>query len=67
MIKGVTNAHLRPIWCHSGPSDVPISPNQFLGQDFFCRFLQQTGSILLCMHGFYTKAPTTMNDEAKKI
>ena len=42
MIKGVTHAHLRPIWYHSEPSDVPYSPNQFLCWDFFLRFLQQT-------------------------
>ena len=35
MIKGLTNAHLGPIWYHSEPSDVPYSPNQFLGWDFF--------------------------------
>ena len=39
MINGVTHAQLRSIWCHSKPSDVPYSPNQFLGLDFFCRFL----------------------------
>ena len=36
------------IWCHSEPSNVPYSPNQFLGFDFFCRFLQQSGSRRLC-------------------
>ena len=35
MIKGVTHAHLGPIWCHSEPSEVPYSPDQFLGWDFF--------------------------------
>ena len=30
------------IWYHSEPLEVPYSPNQFLGWDFFCRFLQQT-------------------------
>ena len=35
MIKGVTHAHLGPIWYHSEPSDVPYSPNQFLDLDFF--------------------------------
>ena len=43
MIKGVTHAkaitlthaHFGPIWYHSEPSDVPYSPNQFLGWDFF--------------------------------
>ena len=44
MIKGVTHAHLGPIWYHSEPSDVPYSPNHFLGWDFFCCFLQQIGS-----------------------
>ena len=28
----------------SEPSDIPYSLNQFLGWDFFRRFLQQTGS-----------------------
>ena len=36
--------HLRSIWYHSEPSDVPYFPNQYLGWDFFCRFLQQVGS-----------------------
>ena len=36
--------HLGSIWYHSEPLEVPHSPNQFLGWDFFCRFLQQTGS-----------------------
>ena len=40
----VTHAHLGPIWYHSEPSDLPYSPNHFLGWDFFCRFLQQDGS-----------------------
>ena len=35
MIKGVTHAHLGPIWYHSEPLDIPYSPNQFLGWDFF--------------------------------
>ena len=35
MVKGVTHAHLGPIWYHSEPSDVPYSPNQILGLDFF--------------------------------
>ena len=40
MIKGVSHAHLGPICYHSEPqysepSDVPYSPNQFLGWDFF--------------------------------
>ena len=44
MIKGDTHPHLEPIGYHSEPSDVPYSPNQFLGWDFFCRFLQQDSS-----------------------
>ena len=36
--------HLRSIWYHSKPLEVPYSPNQFLGWDFFCHFLQQTSS-----------------------
>ena len=44
MIKGATHAHLGPIWYHLEPSDVPYSPKQFLGWDFFCRFLQQDSS-----------------------
>ena len=36
--------HLGSIWDHSEPQEVPFCPNQFLGLDFFCRFLQQTGS-----------------------
>ena len=35
MIKGVTDAHLGPIWYHSEPSDVPHSPNQFLVHGLF--------------------------------
>ena len=38
------SAHLGPIWYHKEPSNVPYSPNQFLGWDFFCRFLQQGSS-----------------------
>ena len=35
MIKGVTHAHLGPLWYHSKHSDVPYSPNQFFGWDVF--------------------------------
>ena len=51
MNKGVTHAHLKPIWYHSEPSDVPYSPNQFLGWDFFCRFLQQDSSNINVVRG----------------
>ena len=44
ILKGVTHAHLGAIWYHSEHSVVPYSPNQFLGWDFFCRFLHQYGS-----------------------
>ena len=43
MIKGVTHAHLGPIWYHSEPANVPYSPSQFLGWDFFCHILQKGG------------------------
>ena len=33
--------HLGSIWYPSEPSDVPYSPNQFLGWDFIWHFLQQ--------------------------
>ena len=36
--------HLGSIWYHSQPLEVFYSPNQFLGWDFFCRLLKQTGS-----------------------
>ena len=38
-IMKVDHAHLGPIWYLSEPSNVPYSPNQFLGWEFFCRFL----------------------------
>ena len=44
MIKRVIHSHLGPIWYHPEPSDVPYSPNQFLGWDFFYPYLQQDGS-----------------------
>ena len=40
--------HLKSIWYHSKPLEVPYSPNQFLGWDFFWHFLQQTGSNMDC-------------------
>ena len=36
--------HLGSIWYHSEALEVLYSPNHFLGLDFFCSFLQQTGS-----------------------
>ena len=38
-VKGFPHAHLEPIWYHSKHSDIPYSPEQFLGWDIFCRFL----------------------------
>ena len=35
MIKGMAHALLGPIWYLSELSDVPYSPNQFLGWDIF--------------------------------
>ena len=40
--------HLGSIWYHSGPLEVPYSPNQFLGWDFFWPFL--TANRLLYYH-----------------
>ena len=41
MSKGVTHAHLGPIWYHLELSDILYSLNQFLALDFFWLFLQQ--------------------------
>ena len=40
-----------PNWYHSEPSDVPYSPIQFLGWEFFCHFLQQDSSTGYCISG----------------
>jgi hypothetical protein len=53
MIKGITHAHLGPIWYHSEPSDVPYFPNQFLALGFFCPFLQQDCSQGLILYFFF--------------
>ena len=52
MIKGVIYASLGPIWYHSESSYFPLSPNLFLGWDFFCHFLQQDGSRVFQTPGF---------------
>ena len=39
--------HLGSIWYHSKPLQVPYSPNQFLGWDFFCSIIQQIVSNLI--------------------
>ena len=43
-LEALNHARLGPIWHHSEPSNIPYSPNQFLGWDFSCRFLQQDSS-----------------------
>ena len=53
--------NLGAIWYQSEPSDIPYSPNQFLGWDFFCRFLQQDGSKII-LSSIYL----SMNDVAVK-
>ena len=40
----VNHACLEPIGYHSESSEAPYSTNQFLGRDFVCHFLQQSGS-----------------------
>ena len=41
------------IWDQFGIIHIPYSPNQFLGLDFFCRFLEQTSSTII-MAGPYS-------------
>ena len=49
MIKGVTHAHLRPIWYYADPVDFPYSPNQFLGWDFFASSYSKTAlMVFIC-------------------
>ena len=45
MIKRIIHAYLGPIWYHSEPSEVPYSPNQFLGWNFFGVFYSKTAII----------------------
>ena len=42
MIRGVTHAHLGPIWYRSEHSDVTYSPNQFLDWDIFAPSYSKT-------------------------
>ena len=46
MINEVTHAHLGSIWYHSEPSDIPYSPNQFLGWDFFAPSYSKTARVM---------------------
>ena len=48
MIKGLTHAHLGPIWYYSELSDVPYTPNQFLGWDFFAASYSKTALRAYC-------------------
>ena len=45
MIKGVNHAHLGPIWYLLEHSDVPYSPNLFLGLDFFATSYRKTALV----------------------
>ena len=51
MIRGITWSHIRSVQSHSGPSDVcgPLYHKSVIGQELFCCFLKQTGSITTCM------------------
>ena len=52
MIKGVTHAHLGPIWYLSEPSDVPYFSNLDLGLDFFA--VSYSKPALACFYIFLT-------------
>ena len=56
MIRGITWTYIS-VWNHSCPSEVPYSVNQYLVRNFFCCFLQQTGSskcslisVIICVY-----------------
>ena len=51
MIKRITWSHIQSVQSHSGPSDVwgPLYHKSVIGQELFCFFLQQTGSITICI------------------
>ena len=55
MIKGITHAHLGPIWYHSEPSDFrsPLFPKPVTGHELFCHFLQQPGSTKVLTISFF--------------
>ena len=48
MIMKVTYSHLGPIVYHAEPSDIPYSPNQFLGWDFFAASYSKTALRAYC-------------------
>ena len=54
MIKGVIHAHLGPILCQSEPSDVPYSPDQFLGWYFFAASYSKTSQCLLMLNIYFS-------------
>ena len=61
MIKGVTHAHLGPIWYHKEPSDVPYSPNQFLGWDFFFAVSNSKTALQIVMNLCILQKKTSTN------
>jgi hypothetical protein len=44
MVKRITWTHTQSVWNYSSPLEAPYSANQWLVRNFFCCFLQQTGS-----------------------
>ena len=54
---GVTHPHLGPIWYRSEPSNVPSSPKQFLGWDFFAISYDKTA---LALHWIITDSFTIL-------
>jgi hypothetical protein len=62
MIKGITHAHLGPIWYHSEPSDFPYFPNRFLGLDFFAVSYRKPALVLVFSNllTYYEKGNTTI-------
>ena len=54
-VKGVTHAHLAPIWYHSEPSNVPYYTRQCLGWDLCLLFLTANGSNMCCFYAVKTR------------
>ena len=56
MSRGFTWTHIQSVWIHSGPSEVPYPTNKLVVRNFFCYFLQQTGSRLVVLKlGYHCK------------
>ena len=52
----ITWFHIQSVWNHSGPSEVPYPTNKLVVRNFFCYFLQQTGSRLVVLKlGYHCK------------